>query len=54
MPTNKQWRLANRPSGWVRAENFRLVETALPEPKDGEALVENLWLSLDPYMRAVA
>ncbi len=51
MPTNKQWRLASRPSGWVRAENFRLVETALPEPKDGEALVENLWLSLDPYMR---
>src|SRR4029450_19011 len=51
MPTNKQWRLASRPSGWVRAENFRLVETALPEPKEGEALVENLWLSLDPYMR---
>src|SRR4029450_251137 len=51
MPTNKQWRLASRPSGWVRAENFRLVETPLPEPKEGESLVENLWLSLDPYMR---
>jgi NADPH-dependent curcumin reductase len=51
MPTNKQWRLASRPSGWVRVDDFRLVETALLEPKEGEALVENLWLSLDPYMR---
>jgi NADPH-dependent curcumin reductase len=51
MPTNKQWRLASRPSGSVRVDDFRLVETALPEPKEGEALVENLWLSLDPYMR---
>jgi hypothetical protein len=51
MPTNKQWRLASRPSGWVREEDLTLVETAVPEPKDGEALVENLWLSLDPYMR---
>src|SRR5262249_43621499 len=51
MPTNKQWRLASRPSGWVGGENFKLVEEAIPEPNDGEALVENLWLSLDPYMR---
>jgi NADPH-dependent curcumin reductase len=51
MPTNKQWRLASRPSGWVREENFRLAETAIPEPSEGQALVENLWLSLDPYMR---
>ena len=31
--------------------NFRLEKAPLPEPKDGEVLVRNLWLSLDPYMR---
>ena len=25
--------------------------TPVPAPKDGEVLVRNLWLSLDPYMR---
>lgn len=49
--TNKQWRLASRPSGWVREENFKLVDAPVPEPKEGEVLVRNLWLSLDPYMR---
>src|SRR4029079_6401510 len=31
--------------------NFRLVKSAAPAPKDGEVLVKNHWLSLDPYMR---
>ena len=31
--------------------NFKLVESPAPSPKDGEVLVKNLWLSLDPYMR---
>jgi NADPH-dependent curcumin reductase CurA len=48
---NQAWTLASRPSGWVKEENFRLVESPVPQPKDGEVLVRNLWLSLDPYMR---
>lgn len=51
MSTNKAWTLASRPAGWVSEDNFKLVESPLPQPKDGEALVKNLWLSLDPYMR---
>jgi NADPH-dependent curcumin reductase CurA len=43
--------LASRPEGWVTEQNFRLEKTALPKPGDGEVLVKNLWLSLDPYMR---
>ncbi len=43
--------LASRPTGWVSEANFRLERAPLPEPKDGELLVKNLWLSLDPYMR---
>jgi len=48
---NHQWLLASRPTGEPTADNFRLVETPLPELKDGEVLVRNHFMSLDPYMR---
>ncbi len=51
MTTNRAWTLASRPAGWVTEDNFKLVESEVPRPKDGEVLVKNLWLSLDPYMR---
>jgi NADPH-dependent curcumin reductase CurA len=51
VPLNKAWTLASYPSGWVTEENFKLVESPVASPKDGEVLVRNLWLSLDPYMR---
>jgi NADPH-dependent curcumin reductase CurA len=35
----------------VSAEDFRLVETPVPELQDGEALVRNLYLSMDPTQR---
>jgi NADPH-dependent curcumin reductase CurA len=43
--------LARRPQGNPRPEDFRLEETPLPSPGDGEALCRTIWLSLDPYMR---
>ena len=48
---NKRIVLASRPEGWVTPQNFRLEKAPLPRPTDGEVLVKNLWLSLDPYMR---
>ena len=48
---NKRVLLASRPTGWVTEANFRLDSVPVLEPKDGEVLVKNLWLSLDPYMR---
>jgi NADPH-dependent curcumin reductase CurA len=33
------------------AENFELVEVELPEPTDGQVLVRNHFMSVDPYMR---
>jgi len=48
---NKQLLLASRPSGPVSPDNFRLVETPVPGIGDGEVLVRNHFLSLDPYMR---
>ena len=51
MPQNKAWTVASFPTGWVSEQNFKLVVGPTPSPKEGEVLVKNLWLSLDPYMR---
>ena len=48
---NKRVVLASRPAGEVVEDNFRIESAALPQPAQGEVLVKNLWLSLDPYMR---
>lgn len=48
---NLQVLLAERPEGWVEPRHFRIQRAPLPVPGDGEVLVRNLWLSLDPYMR---
>ena len=49
--TNQRVVLASRPVGPVSEANFRVEDGPLPKPADGEVLVRNLWLSLDPYMR---
>jgi hypothetical protein len=49
--TNQQIVLASRPQGAVSESNFRFVEKPVDVPRDGEVLVRNEWLSLDPYMR---
>jgi NADPH-dependent curcumin reductase CurA len=51
MPVNRQILLAARPEGAPTPAHFRLVETPVPQPRDGEVLLKTLWLSLDPYMR---
>ena len=51
MPTNRRVLLASRPKGWVSEANFTIEEVPVPAPADGQVLVKNLWLSLDPYMR---
>lgn len=43
--------LVSRPVGWPTPDNFRLVETELPEPSEGQVLVRNQLISVDPYMR---
>ena len=48
---NRQVLLASRPQGAVIEDNFRIVDAPMPAPGDGEVLIRNEWLSLDPYMR---
>jgi NADPH-dependent curcumin reductase len=48
---NHQVLLASRPAGEPTADNFKLVQTEMPELQDGQVLVRHHYLSLDPYMR---
>ena len=48
---SRQIRLKNRIVGMPKESDFELVEVSLPEPAAGEVLVENLYTSVDPYMR---
>ncbi|MFJ9924936.1 hypothetical protein SAMN04490357_2828 [Streptomyces misionensis] len=48
---NREWHLLSRPVGWPKPEDFALVESPLPTPREGQVLVRNTYLSVDPYMR---
>ena len=48
---NRQFVLAERPKGEPDENTLRLETTAIPEPGQGELLLRNEYLSLDPYMR---
>jgi NADPH-dependent curcumin reductase CurA len=49
--TSQQVILASRPDGEPAPQDFRLEEATIPDPADGEVLVRNTWMSVDPYMR---
>ncbi len=48
---NHQILLVARPKGMPKLSDFAMNETTIPQPKEGEVLVETLTLSVDPYMR---
>lgn len=49
--TNRQIVLVRHPEGMPKESDWRLVESPVPEPGEGEMLVRTIWLSVDPYMR---
>ncbi|WP_449431694.1 NADP-dependent oxidoreductase [Pseudomonas putida] len=49
--SNRRFLLAKRPVGTVRRDNFSFDQVPAEEPGDGQVLVRNLYLSLDPAMR---
>jgi NADPH-dependent curcumin reductase CurA len=53
MATFQRIVLASRPTGEATPENFRLETVEVPELKDGEVLVRNEYLTVDPYMRSL-
>lgn len=51
MTTYQRIVLAARPQGGISPDNFRLETVPVPSLADGQVLVRNHYLSLDPYMR---
>ena len=52
MSQNRRIVLAARPDGAPKETDFRLEESPLPSPGEGELLLRTIYLSLDPYMRS--
>jgi NADPH-dependent curcumin reductase CurA len=48
---SREIRLKSRPNGTPTEANFELKTAELSGPGEGEVLVRNLWMSVDPYMR---
>jgi NADPH-dependent curcumin reductase CurA len=52
LPTEtREIQLSSRPVGRPTSENFRLAASVLPDLQDGQILVRNQFMSVDPYMR---
>jgi NADPH-dependent curcumin reductase CurA len=52
MTTSREIRLKSRPVGMPAASDFELATVELPPPAAGQVQVRNLWMTVDPYMRA--
>ncbi len=48
---SRQIQLVSRPAGLPKESNFELVTAELDPIVEGEFLVKNEWMSVDPYMR---
>ncbi|HKN03547.1 MAG TPA: NADP-dependent oxidoreductase [Buttiauxella sp.] len=48
---SREIQLKSRPIGLPTLENFNIVAVPVPAPAEGEVLVRNMWMSVDPYMR---
>jgi NADPH-dependent curcumin reductase CurA len=50
-PANRQWKLTSRPVGLPKRTDFSFETSPAPEPSDGQILIRNHFISLDPAMR---
>lgn len=48
---SREVHLARRPEGLPRLDDFRIVEAPVPEVCDGQVLIQQLYMSVDPAMR---
>ena len=52
MARSREIHLAARPYGVPQPSDFVLAEVDVPDPADGQVLIRNAYVSVDPYMRA--
>ena len=51
MTVSREIHLKSRPVGAPAPANFDMVERDVPDPGPGEVLIQNIYMSVDPYMR---
>ncbi|MFV2089946.1 MAG: NADP-dependent oxidoreductase [Pseudomonadales bacterium] len=51
MTTQREVHLIERPEGLPSEDHFSIVETEVGDPAEGEILIKNTWMSVDPAMR---
>jgi NADPH-dependent curcumin reductase CurA len=52
MPTkSREVHLVKRPEGLPKLDDFKVVDVVLPDIADGQVLIEQLYMSVDPAMR---
>lgn len=51
MPKTREIHLVRRPAGMPRPEDFAVAEVSTPDPGDGQVVIQNMLMSVDPYMR---
>ncbi|WP_026413230.1 NADP-dependent oxidoreductase [Actinomadura oligospora] len=49
--TSREWRLAARPEGEPEASDVAFTTVTVPGPEEGQVVVRNDFVSVDPYMR---
>ena len=49
--TTKEVQLKSRPDGIPAASDFEIVIRKIPSPDDRQVLIQNIFMSVDPYMR---
>ena len=49
--TGREIRLKSWPQGLPTIDNFEIVDVPINEPSEGEVMVKNIFMSVDPYMR---
>jgi len=51
MNRSREIHLVRRPDGLPKPDDFAVVATTLADPVEGELMIQNLLMSVDPYMR---
>src|SRR4051812_38378937 len=51
--SNRQIVIAARPNGKAKLSDLNTIEQAIPSPGNGEVLLRNVLISMDPYQRSL-
>ena len=48
---SREIHLKQRPTGFLSEDNFATVQVSIPQLREGQFLVRNIWMSVDPHIR---